>query len=115
MRSQHAVLISGSGPAHQLQRSHVGSDEAQSGNPHRHLAVSHEKLIACVGRAFDVEADEEDESEVNADDGEVDAVEQNQPGLFEKQQRCQVIRSGLYAYSISAIVIVVKVGSLNCT
>ncbi len=49
VRGEDAVLVGGAGPAHEFERSEVGADEAQAGDPGGHLAAGEEELFAGVG------------------------------------------------------------------
>ena len=51
VRGQDAVLIGGRGPAHQFQRAEVGGEEAQPGDPGRHLAAGQEEVLAGLRRS----------------------------------------------------------------
>ena len=99
MRRQNAVLIGGSGPAHQFQRSQIGRDKAQSGDPGRHLAPGHEELLAGIRGALQVKADEDDDAEVDRDDQDVDGVEAGQrltgPLSSEARASCESVVSGM--------------------
>ena len=64
VRGQDAVLIGGGGPAHQFERAEVGGEEAQAGDPGRHLAAGQEEVLAGLGVALQVEADAQDGNEV---------------------------------------------------
>ncbi|OQB55338.1 MAG: hypothetical protein BWX98_02097 [Candidatus Aminicenantes bacterium ADurb.Bin147] len=75
---QDAVLITRRGPAHELQGSEVGRDEAQAGDPGGHLPAGHEKVIARLGEALQIEADRQNDDEIEGDDGHIDAVERHQ-------------------------------------
>ncbi len=78
VRGEDAVLIGRAGPAHQFERAEVGGDEAEAGDPGGHFAAGHEELFAGVGGALQVEADEDDDGEVDRDDEDVDGVEAGQ-------------------------------------
>ena len=64
VRRQNAVLVGRAGPAHQLQRAQVGRDEAEAGDPRRHLAAGEEELLAGVGLALHIKADEDHQREI---------------------------------------------------
>jgi len=80
VRGQNAVLVRRSSPAHEFEGAEVGADEAEAGDPGGHFAPGEEKLFAGVGRALDVEPDEDDQREVQDEDQDVDRSKVGQLG-----------------------------------
>ena len=68
---QDAVLVGRAGPAHQLERAQVGRQEAQAGDPGRHLAAGQEEVFAGLGLPLQVPADAQHHGEVGDDDHQV--------------------------------------------
>ena len=85
VRGEDAVLVGRSGPAHQLQRAEVGGDEAEARDPGGHFAPGEEELLAGVGGALHVKADEEHHGEVEQKDCDVDRREADQMRGGEQQ------------------------------
>ncbi len=71
-------MIGRPGPAHQLQRAEIGRNEAEASDPCRHLAAGHEEFLAGIRGALQVEADEDDDREVDRDDQYIDRIEMGQ-------------------------------------
>ena len=65
---EHAVLVGHGRPAHRLQRTKIGRDEAQAGNPGRHLAARHEEILAGGGVLLEIKPYAEAEGEVDGND-----------------------------------------------
>ena len=78
MRPQHAVLIGHGRPAHRLQRTEVGRDEAQAGDPGRHFSSGHEEVLAGAGKLLQVNADSQHDDEIDGDDAVVQGPDRNQ-------------------------------------
>ena len=69
MGGQDAVLIGGACPAHQFEGTEIGGEEAEAGDPGRHLAPGHEVILAGIGLPLQIEADRQHQREVeNYDD-----------------------------------------------
>ena len=64
VRRQNAVLIGRCGPAHEFERAQVGGEEAQAGDPGRHLASGQEEIFAGLGESLEIEADAQDGHEI---------------------------------------------------
>ncbi len=96
VRGQDAVLICSASPTHQLKRSQIGGDEAETRDPGGHLAAGQEELFAGVGGSFDVEADEENNDEIQKKDQDIDGSER---GELMGLQECREgrLRSGSWA------------------
>ena len=87
VRREQAVLVRRSGPAHQLERSHVGGKKADPGNPRRHLATRQEEVRAGVGLVLEQKTHAKDSSEVDDDDKDVEPVEVRGRHQHQKQAR----------------------------
>src|SRR5271157_2116732 len=57
MRGEHPVLVGHRRPAHRLQRAEIGRNEAQPGNPGRHLAARHEEVLTGTDILLQVDPD----------------------------------------------------------
>ena len=78
VRREDAVLICGTGPSHELERTEVCGNEAEAGDPGGHLAPGHEEFFAGVGFLLKVEADPDDHHEVDRDDCDIEGPETRQ-------------------------------------
>ena len=79
VRRQDSVLIGGGRPAHQFERAEVGREEAEAGNPGRHLAAGHEEVFAGARLAFQVPADGQYQGKIESDNHHVDGGQVHQP------------------------------------
>ena len=79
VRGQDAVLVGRAGPAHQLERAQVGGDEAEARDPGRHLTAGEEEVLAGVGLALGVKADEDHQREVKRKNQNIDRGQMRQP------------------------------------
>jgi len=75
---QNSVLICRARPAHQLQRAKVRRKKAQSRDPGRHFAPGHEEIFAGVGLTTKIEANAENQREIEDDDDHVHCGKLNQ-------------------------------------
>ena len=82
---EDSVLVGRAGPAHQFERAEIGGDEAEAGDPGGHLAPGQKELLAGVGRALHIEADEDHHGEVKQQDGDIDRREADQMRGGEQQ------------------------------
>ncbi len=70
---QNAVLVGRSRPAHQFERAQIGGEKAEAGHPGRHLAPGHEEIFAGVRAPAQVEADGQNQREVESNDDDIDS------------------------------------------
>src|ERR1017187_5883397 len=80
MGGQDAVLVGGAGPAHEFQRTKVGREETQGGDPGGHFAAGEEEIFTRFRVLLQVEADTEDRKKIQNNDGEIDSGECQQMG-----------------------------------
>ena len=87
VRRQNAVLVGRSGPAHQFECAEIGGEKAEAGNPGGHLAAGHEEVFAGVGAALQVQADGQNQGEIESDDCAIDSREMHQLSSHEHRQQ----------------------------
>ena len=85
--SEDAILVGRAGPAHQFQRTEIGGNKAESGDPGCHFAPGHEELFTGVGLGLEVKADPDDHGKVDGNDGDVERAQMRQRGRTEEQRR----------------------------
>ena len=67
VRRQDAVLISGSGPAHQFESPQIGGEKAETSHPCRHLAAGHKEIFAGIRPTLQIESDGQNQKEIERD------------------------------------------------
>ena len=67
VRCQDSILIGRRRPPHEFERAQIGGQEAQAGNPGRHLAAGHEEVFARAGLAFQVPPNGQYEGKIERD------------------------------------------------